>query len=82
VKAVRFLLVLLYAAYMTHMGMLLTVLPWSQAWPHLLLLLPTEAAHTLDLPALRGLISGFGVLHLLALMLELIPPELRRRLIG
>lgn len=81
-KAVRFIFVVLYAAYMTHMGMLLTLIPWSDAWPHLLLLLPTETALLLDRPVLRGLISGFGLLHLLALLLELVPPEVRRRLIG
>jgi hypothetical protein len=81
VKVARFLLVMLYVAYMTQVGLLLVVLPWSESWSFLLLLLPPRAAFYLDQPVIRGLLTGIGVLHLLALALELLPEGLRRRFI-
>jgi hypothetical protein len=71
VKAVRLLGVVLYTGYLVHVGLLMTILPWSEAWPTVLVRLPMRVALVLDQPSVRGAISGFGVLHLLMLFLEL-----------
>ncbi len=73
---------MVYAAYMTQVGMILLFLPWSELWPRLLHQLPPHMAYLVDIPACRGLISGLGVLHILALVLELLPPSVQKRLIG
>jgi len=71
VKAVRFLVLLIYVGYLVQVGLLLLLLPWSQGWGQLLAWIPVSVAGTLDLPIVRGLISGFGALHLLLLAAEL-----------
>ncbi len=81
-RMAQLLLIMFYAAYMTQVGMILLLLPWSELWPRLLHQLPPHLAYLLDLPACRGLISGIGALHIMALLLELLPPSVRRRLIG
>jgi hypothetical protein len=82
VKLGSFLFLMLYVAYMVQVGLILLVVPWSEPWPLLMVRLPPRAAFLLDQPALRGLISGIGALHLLAVVLELAPPALRRWLAG
>ncbi len=71
VKAVRFLVLLVYVGYLVQMGLLFLLLPWSQGWAQLLAWVPASVAGTLDLPAVRGAISGFGFLHLMLLGAEL-----------
>jgi hypothetical protein len=57
---------------------LLLIVPWSEAWSVLILQLPAPVAFRLDAPVVRGLISGFGLLHLLMVVAELLfPPKPR-----
>jgi hypothetical protein len=72
VRSARFLGTLLYVGYLVHVGLLMVILPWSTTWPMLLVKLPPAVGMTLDLPAVRGAISGFGVLHLLLVVAELV----------
>ena len=67
----RFLGALLYAGYLVHVGLLMIILPWSSSWPLLMVKLPPWLALVLDAPAIRGAISGFGVLHLVLVVVEL-----------
>jgi hypothetical protein len=67
----QFLITALYIGYLVQVGLMLLVLPWSTAWSSLLLELPFGVGFVLDHPAFRGLISAFGLLHLLLLVLEL-----------
>ena len=71
VKPLRWVLVVLYIGYLVQVGLLMLFLPWSDAWPMLLLRLPPRLLGVLDSPALRGAISGLGLLHLLLLSFEL-----------
>jgi hypothetical protein len=74
VRVLRVLLTIIYASYLTNVGLLLLLLPWSEGWPHLLLLTPSWVATLLDAPAVRGMISAFGLLHLVLLVAELTVP--------
>lgn len=71
VTAPRFLLVLLYTCYLVQVGLLMTLLPWSEAWSLLVLRLPPFAAAWLDHPSVKGIVTAFGLLHLLLLAVEL-----------
>lgn len=71
VTAPRFVLVLLYAFYLVQVGLLMALLPWSQAWSLLVLRLPPFAAAWLDHPSVKGIVTAFGLLHLLLLAMEL-----------
>ena len=73
-KFLRFLAVIVYTSYLINMGLLLLLAPWSDAWSFFILHLPATLAFKLDAPAVRGLISGFGVLHLLMVVAELVTP--------
>jgi hypothetical protein len=59
-------------------GIAMLLLPWSPLWGHLVAQLPPEAAGIVDLPAVRGAISGFGAVHFLLLATELVTVALRR----
>ena len=48
------------------------LLPWSPLWGFLVAQMPPAVGGVLDLPALRGAISGFGGVHLLLVATELI----------
>lgn len=72
-RVIRFLLIVVYVGYLVNVGLLLLLLPWSAAWSTILTWIPYRVANVLDLPALRGLISGFGLLHLLLLAAEMLP---------
>ena len=52
--------------YCFAVGPLLLVAPWSALWEELLLSVPVLSRWLVWLvhPALRGLVSGFGLLHL------------------
>ena len=76
VRALRAILTILYASYLVNMGILLIMLPWSEVWAHALLLMPMRLAVLVDIPAVRGVISAFGVLHLLLLVAEFFHPTL------
>jgi len=78
---VRFALLLLYAGYLVHVGLLMIILPWSDSWLLILTRLPDAAATLLDSPAVRGAISAFGVLHLLLIVAEVVLPETVKRLL-
>jgi len=69
-RAVRLLLVVIYIGYLVQAGLLMVMLPWSEVWSLLLLRLPLSVAAVLDAPAIRGLITAFGILHLALVMLE------------
>jgi hypothetical protein len=64
----------LYAVYLTNVGMMLLLLPWSELWAHAVLLLPYRVAVVLDLPTVRGMISAFGALHLALLLIDVVAP--------
>lgn len=75
VRALRLFLTVVYASYLVNVGLLLLILPWSEAWSHFVLLVPYRAAIILDIPAIRGAISAFGFLHLALLLFELVNPS-------
>jgi hypothetical protein len=67
------LLIVLYVAYLVQVGLLMIMLPWSEVWSVLILRLSPAISFWLDSPAVKGLLTGFGVLHLLMLAIELKP---------
>jgi hypothetical protein len=64
-------LVVLYVAYLVQVGLLMLMLPWSDAWSVMLVRLPTSLGAWLDNPAVKGIVSAFGFLHLVLLGVEL-----------
>ena len=74
VSALRMLLTVIYASYLTNVGLLLMLLPWSEGWSRFILLLSPQMTAVLDNPAVRGVISAFGFLHLALLIGELFIP--------
>jgi hypothetical protein len=74
VRVLRVIVTVIYASYLTNVGLLLLLLPWSEGWAHLVLLTPSWVATLLDAPAVRGVISAFGLLHLVLLVAELTVP--------
>jgi len=72
VRLPRLLLAGLYIGYLVQVGLLMVVLPWSSVWPLLMTGLPPAAAWFLDAPAARGALTGFGVLHLLLVVAEVV----------
>jgi len=79
VRALRRTAMVIYASYLTNAGLLLMLLPWSEAWVRFLFIAPAGVAAILDVPMVRGLISAFGFLHLVLLFGELLnPPRLMR----
>ena len=73
-KALRFVLLVIYAGYLVNVGLLLLVLPWSQAWGSILTRFPLDVVTVMDAPWMRGIISAFGLLHLLLIAWEIISP--------
>jgi hypothetical protein len=69
-------LIVVYMGYLVNAGLLLILLPWSAAWGLLLTRFPTSLAVALDAPWIRGVLTAFGVLHLLLVAWELINPTL------
>jgi hypothetical protein len=74
VSALRMLLMVIYASYLTNVGLLLMLLPWSDVWSRFILLLSPQMTVFLDNPAVRGVVSAFGFLHLALLVAELFLP--------
>jgi hypothetical protein len=64
----------IYASYLTNVGLLLMLLPWSEGWVRFVLIAPAGVAPYLDAPFVRGLVSAFGFLHLVLLLGELLNP--------
>lgn len=51
--------------YCVEAGALLTLLPWTASWSQALLRLPhSDGLALASHPVLRGLVSGFGLVHL------------------
>jgi hypothetical protein len=76
VKLSRFLFIVLYMGYLVNAGLLLIMLPWSRLWGVMLARFPHSLGLLLDSPWVRGMLSAFGVLHLLLVAWELIHPTL------
>jgi hypothetical protein len=56
---------LVFILYCIEVGVILLLAPWSAAWDRNVVQIPFAALRNLALqPALRGAISGFGVVHL------------------
>jgi len=56
----------LFVIYCLEAGIFLTLSPWTDGWGRLALLVPFGPARDAFLhPALRGLLSGFGIVHLI-----------------
>jgi hypothetical protein len=79
VKVARWLLLIAYVGYLMQMGLLMVTLPWSKAWSPLLLGFPNPIASFLQMPAGRGLITAFGVLHFLMVVLEFLHANQRAK---
>ena len=75
-KLSRFLLIVLYLGYLVNAGLMLIILPWSVTWGLMLSRFPLSMAGLLDSPWLRGLLTAFGVLHLMLVAWELFNPSL------
>lgn len=73
-RALRVSFLVVYASYLTNVGLLLMLLPWSEAWTRFVLLTPPRVAWFLDDPIVRGVVSAFGALHLVLLAAELLVP--------
>lgn len=71
-RVLRFLGLLLYIGYLVQVGLVMLLLPWNPLWGYLVAQLPPGLAAILDLPAVRGAISGFGLVHLLLVATELV----------
>lgn len=60
------LLSVLFVVYCIEAGVLFAVAPWSSTWDRAVMQLPWAGVRSWALhPALRGALSGFGLLHLL-----------------
>ena len=66
----------MYMGYLVNVGLLLLVVPWSEVWGLIVTQFPPGASLLLDSGWFRGLLSAFGVLHLLMVFWELVNPTL------
>lgn len=66
----------MYMGYLVNVGLLLLLLPWSAPWGLIVTQFPPGASLILDSPWFRGLLSAFGLLHLLMVFWELVNPSL------
>jgi hypothetical protein len=76
VKLTRFLAIVIYIGYLVNVGLFFLLIPWSRAWGMLLTQFPPAALVVLDSPLFRGMLSAFGLLHLLMVVWELLNPTL------
>lgn len=73
------LLRVFFIVYCTEAGFFLFFGPWSRGWDRTALLIPVPAVRHLFLhPLLRGAVSGFGLVHLVWSMHDLIDSVTRR----
>jgi hypothetical protein len=57
---------ILFVFYCAEAGLLLTLLPWSPAWDQITRQIPIAILQSAILsPALRGAMTGFGIVHIL-----------------
>lgn len=75
-KVGRFLVVVVYMGYLVNVGLLLLLVPWSPVWGLIVTQFPPAASFLLDSPWFRGVLSAFGVLHLMMVLWELVNPTL------
>jgi uncharacterized RDD family membrane protein YckC len=76
VKLTRFFAIVIYVGYLVNVGLFFLLIPWSRAWGMLLARFPPTAHVVLDSPWFRGMLSAFGLLHLLMVVWELLNPTL------
>jgi hypothetical protein len=79
VRLSRLLVTIIYIGYLVQVGLLMVILPWSDLWRLLIAQLPLRVAWILDAPAARGALTGFGVLHLLLVVAEIVHAGQRDR---
>jgi hypothetical protein len=72
----RFLVIVVYVGYLVNAGLFMLLVPWSRAWGLLLTSLPVGLTPLLDSPWFRGMLSAFGLLHLLLVLWELVHPTI------
>jgi hypothetical protein len=70
VRVVKFFATLVYIGYLVQVGLLMTMLPWSEVWSILVLRLPPQLASLMDWPSIKGAVTAFGVLHLMLVAVE------------
>ena len=58
------LFLLVFIVYCTSVGVILMMLPWSPAWDRLLALLPWAGLRLMESAWVRGIVTGFGLVHL------------------
>ena len=75
-KLTRFVAIVIYIGYLVNVGLFFLLFPWSRAWGMLLTRFPPAAHVVLDSPWFRGMLSAFGLLHLLMVVWELLNPTL------
>ena len=75
-KLGRFFAIVIYIGYLVNVGLFFLLVPWSRAWGMLLTQFPPAASVVLDSPSFRGMLSAFGLLHLLMVVWELLNPTL------
>ncbi len=75
----RLFLLLIYVGYLVDIGLLMLLVPWSSAWGIVISVLPVWAMPVFDAPAIRGMISAFGALHLALVTFELFAPSIGAR---
>lgn len=57
---------LLFVFYCVEVGVFFVIAPWTATWDRLVISLPVPLLHELYLdPAIRGAVSGFGIVHML-----------------
>ena len=75
-KIARFFAVVIYMGYLVNVGLFLLLVPWSPVWGLVVTRFSPGTALLLDSPWFRGMLSAFGVLHLLMVFWELVHPTL------
>ena len=71
---------ILFILYCIEAGAILLLLPWGGGWERLVLHVPSsELRSYLLMPVVRGVISGFGVVHLVWAAHDLDLMALKRR---
>ena len=81
VESTRYMsLTLFFALYCLEAGLFFTIVPWTRAWAlNPLLHSSLAAAAWFDNPYMRGFVSGFGVVHLLIAIKDLVRLNRLRR---
>lgn len=55
---------LAFVVYCTTVGVVLVLIPWTPGWDRMVAHVPYTGLQLLQLPAVRGGLSGFGLIHL------------------